>query len=103
MDLDDLKKEIIRRINKIKFNWHFRDNFKRRPYLNHRLVISALKRYDDYKDFQIEEVKKVIRYRLGIKLSRKYVLVIILEIHNEHLYIITAWSTDRKWQKTTLK
>ena len=43
------------------------------------------------------------KYKLWIKLSNKYSLVIIAAISKKDLYIITSWNTDRKWQKAIQK
>ena len=38
------------------------------------------------------------KYKLWIKLSNRYTLVIIAVISRKTLYIITAWNKDRKWR-----
>jgi len=101
-NLEELKNSIKQRVNKIKFHPHFYYNLRRRPYLNEGFVISSLKNFDDYLGFQTNEIRGKVRYRLGISLSRKYSLVLVLEV-DENLNIITAWKTDRKWQKSIQK
>ncbi|MFH1289950.1 MAG: hypothetical protein ABIH92_00930 [Nanoarchaeota archaeon] len=101
-DLEELKQTIKQKLNSIKFHPHFYDSLKKRPYLNQEFVISCLGEFDDYLGFQTHEVRGSIRYRLGISLSKKYVLVVVLEI-NESLNIVTAWKTNRKWQKAIQK
>ena len=103
MNLEKLKKEIRKRLGSVKFDDHFYLNFRKRPYLNEGLALVNLPKFDKYLGFQTEEVRGTTRYRIGIALSRKYTLVIVLEFQDEYLYIITAWKTDRKWQKTIQK
>jgi hypothetical protein len=76
---------------------------KKRPYLNEELIRTSLNNFADYLGFQSHYIEGEVRYRIGIKLSNKYLLVIILEIGDEHLNIITAWKTNRKWQKKLQK
>jgi len=41
------------------------------------------------------------KYKLWIKLSNRYNLVLVVTIEGKNLYIITGWNSDRKWQKET--
>ena len=43
------------------------------------------------------------KYKIWIKLSNKYSLVLIIVILKKALYIITGWNTDRQWQKKIQK
>ncbi|MBU0760973.1 MAG: hypothetical protein KJ600_05715 [Nanoarchaeota archaeon] len=101
--LAELKREIKLRVNNIHFDMHFYDRMKKRIYLNEELVKNSLNNFDNYLGFQSHHVKEKPRYRIGMRLSNKYVFVIVLEIEKEHLNIITAWKTNRKWQKTLQK
>lgn len=101
--LDKLKKEVTERIDTIKFHPHFYIQKIKRPYLTEELVKNALSNVTNYLGFQIEEVRGIKRYRVGIQLSRKHIFVVVIEIEKEVLYIITAWKTNRKWQKALLK
>ncbi|MBS3077644.1 hypothetical protein J4233_05225 [Candidatus Pacearchaeota archaeon] len=100
--LDELKEAIKQRLSKIIFDSHFYDSMKKRPYLSEGLVISMLKEFERYLGFQTHEVRESIRYRVGISLSRKYTLVVVVEV-NESLNIKTSWKTSRKWQKAIQK
>ena len=102
-DLSDLKKEIRSRISNVKFKTHFYDKVKERPYLSESLIIDSLKRFDEYLGFQTHEIKGEERQRVAITLSGKYNLVIVLVITNQSLNIITAWKTNRRWQKAMQK
>jgi len=48
---------------------------------------------------EIEKGKNENRFKLWFKMSRKYSLVVIVEIISKDLKIISAWNSNRKWQK----
>ncbi|MFC1690936.1 DUF4258 domain-containing protein [Nanoarchaeota archaeon] len=96
--LEELKDE------NIKFKKHFYYRTEDRP-ISEVLVREYLKKTDkllkvEEQQSRREEEKK---YKLWIKLSNKYSLVVVVAILKKDLYIITAWNTDRKWQKTKQK
>lgn len=97
--LEELKEVIKQRIENIIFIPYFHTKKPERSYLSEELVKNTLNDFDNYLGFQTEYVKDSLRYRIGIKLSRKYTLVIVVEIGDEGLNIITTWKTNRKWQK----
>ncbi len=105
IEKDDLKKFL----NKIKkediiFKPHFYEKKEEdRQYLNEKLVINCLKDEKNFVGFQKQIINNEKRYRLGVKLSNKYNFVIIFKIEGKNLYIITAWKTNRKWQKKMQK
>ena len=88
----------------IKFKLHFFDKIKERP-ISKELVVNCLKKTERL--LKVEEQKSTIegqeKYKLWIKLSNKYNLVVIVGIVKKDLYIITAWNTDRKWQNSIQK
>jgi len=43
------------------------------------------------------------KYKIWIKLSSRYSLVLVVTIEKKDLYIITGWNSDRKWQKQIQK
>jgi hypothetical protein len=43
------------------------------------------------------------KYKLWLKLSNRYNLVLIIAIDEKNLYIITGWNSDRKWQQKMQK
>ena len=69
---------------------YFYSKIPERPYLSEDLIKRSLEDFNNYKGFQKHEVDDILRYRIGIILSRKYTLVIIMEIEKEHLNIVTA-------------
>ena len=95
--LGELEKE------NIIFKPHFYHKIKDRPYLDEQLIIESLKNVDSLLGFQKQISEDNEKYRIGIKLSGNYDLVIIAEIKDKNLYIITAWKTSRKWQKSIQK
>lgn len=103
LTLNELKRMISEKINNISFSPHFYEQAKKRPYLSESLIIDSLKKFDSYFGFQIQEVKGELRYRIALVLSNKYNLVVVLEIIEEGLNIITAWKTNKTWQKTMQK
>lgn len=103
-DINELKK-LFNEIKEeeMKFSPYFYSKLTDRPYLNEELVINAIKDIENLMGFQKQVIKSEKRFRLGIRLSNKYTLVIIIKVPNKSLYIITAWKTNRKWQKSTQK
>ena len=103
-DLDELKKtfEGIKEENII-FDKHFWDRINDRPYLTKDLILNAIKDTKNIHGFQKHYVRGEERYRIGIKQSNRYTLVIIIKLDNNSLYIKTAWKTSRKWQKSIQK
>ncbi len=89
-------------LNKIKFDPHFYDSMRKRPYLSEQLIVSLLNKFDNYLGSQTHQVRGSTRYRIGISLSRKHTLVVVTEI-GENLNIKTSWKTSRKWQKAIQK
>jgi hypothetical protein len=83
------------------FKKHFYDRVVQRP-ITEELVRDCLKKTDRL--LKVEEqpskIKGEEKYKLWIKLSNKYSLVIIAAISQKDLYIITSWNTDEKWQKS---
>ncbi len=98
--LEELKK-ILKDLKKreIIFKSYFYTKNIERSYLNEDLIIKSLKDVNNLMGFQKQLIKGEERYRMGIKLSNKYSLVIVAQIKNKNLNIITAWKTSRKWQK----
>ncbi|MDO8517613.1 MAG: hypothetical protein Q7S33_05825 [Nanoarchaeota archaeon] len=99
-------KEFLQNIKEenISFKEHFYDKKKEdRLYLDEKLIINSLKDTTNFQGFQGQIINNEERYRIGVKLSNKYSLVIISKIEGKNLYIITAWKTNRKWQKAIQK
>jgi|SRR3989344_2036859 len=101
--LDDLKNKIKSRLSNIVFIPYFYSKIYQRPYLSEELVKKSLEEFDKYAGFQKQEIKGSVRYRIGITLSKKYTLVVVIEVEKEHLNIVTTWKTNRKWQKAMQK
>ena len=104
INLDELKRifENIKKEN-ITFDKHFWDRVGDRPYLTKELIFNSIKDTKKILGFQKHEVRGEERYRVAIKLSNRYTLVIIIKLENINLYIKTAWKTSRKWQKSIQK
>ncbi len=81
---------------KVIFDPHFYKRTRERP-INESIVRSFLS--------QINKLEKIEegshgRFKLWFRMSGKYSLVIIVEIGpSKHLKIISAWNSNRKWQK----
>ena|SRR3989344_546488 len=88
----------------IHFRTHFYDKVKERP-ISAGLVRNYLKKTDKLLnvDKQLSRRQGEEKYRLWIKLSNKYSLVVVVAISDKDLYIITSWNTNRKWQKSIQK
>ena len=67
------------------------------------MIKNSIKSIDNLIGFQKQIVKNETLYRIGIRLSNKYTLVIVFKIEDKTLYILTAWRTYRKWQKSIQK
>ncbi len=91
-------------IDQIKFKKHFYDRILERP-ISESMIKKQLKKTDNLlkaeeQPARNEDEKK---YKLWIKLSNRYSLVIIAVISKKDLYIVSGWNTDRKWQRTMQK
>lgn len=82
--------------NNIIFDPHFYKRTGERP-ISESMARSFLS--------QIRKLEKIEkgkgeRFKLWFKMSRKYSLVLIVEINDttKILKVISAWNTDRKWQ-----
>jgi len=88
----------------IYFKEHFYDRSLERP-ISEELVKKNLKNIE--KLLAVEEQparqKSEEKYKIWIKLSNKYNLVLIIAIEQKNLYIITGWNSNRKWQKSIQK
>jgi len=96
--LEELKQE------NIKFKKHFYDKVKERP-ISEAMIREYVKKTDRLLKVEEQPSKREDeeKYKLWIKLSNKYSLVVIAAISKKDLYIITSWNTDRKWQKAIQK
>jgi len=99
-------KEVLNNIaaENIVFKDHFFDKIKERG-ISEELVRSFLKKTDKLLSVEEQPSRKEgeSKYKLWIKLSQRYSLVVIIAIAKKDLYIITAWKTDRRWQKSIQK
>ncbi len=96
MELKEVRK-FLEELNQgdITFDQHFYKRVGERP-INQGMVRSFLSRLD-----KLEKIErgKGERFKLWFKMSRKYSLVLIIEIDvSKGLKVISAWNTDRKWQ-----
>lgn len=83
-------------LNKIIFDIHFYKRTMERP-VSEGMVRGFLS--------QINKLEKIEqgrggRFKIWFNMSRKYCLVLIVEINKttKVLKVISAWNTDRKWQ-----
>lgn len=96
MELKDIKK-FLEKIdqNNITFDPHFYKRTDERP-ISESMVRSFLSQPNKLE--KIEKGKEE-RFKLWFKMSRRYSLVLIIEIIlSKDLKIISAWNSDRKWQ-----
>lgn len=78
------------------FDSHFYKRSVERP-INEGMIRSFLLKINKLE--KIEQGKEKDRFKLWFKMSRKYSLVLIVEIETTKvLKVISAWNTDRKWQ-----
>jgi len=96
MELKDVRKS-LEELNRdsIVFDPHFYKRLGERP-INEGMVRSFLSQINKLE--KIEQGKGE-RFKLWFKMSRKYSIVLIIEIEiSKGLKVISAWNTDRKWQ-----
>ena len=96
MELKEIRK-FLEELNQenITFDPHFYNRIGERP-INERMVRSFLSQPN-----KLEKIERGRgeRFKLWFKMSRKYSLVLIIEIDvSKGLKVISAWNTDRKWQ-----
>jgi hypothetical protein len=97
MELKEVKK-FLEELNqdKIIFDSHFYKRSLDRP-IDESMIRSFLTQLDKLE--KIEIGKKENRFKLWFKMSRKYSLVVIIEVYiSKGLKVISAWNSDRKWQ-----
>ena len=98
MELNELK-NFLENLNQdnISFDSHFYKRTGERP-ISESMIRSFLSQINKLE--KIEEGKIDNRFKLWFKMSRKYALVLIIEIElSKGLKVISAWNSDRKWQK----
>jgi len=98
MELKDVKKflEKLKQEN-VFFDPHFYKRIKERS-LNESIVRSFLSNPNKLE--KIEKGKEKDRFKLWFRMSGKYSLVLIIEIMiSKDLKIISAWNSNRRWQK----
>ena len=98
MNIDEVKKllESIKQ-DDIKFDPHFYKRSRERP-VNEGMIRSFLSQLNKLE--RLEKGKGDNRFKLWFKMSSKYSLVLIIEVTpSKGLKIISAWNTNKKWQK----
>lgn len=99
MNLDEVK-ELLKSIKQddIELDPHFYKRIRERP-INEGLVRSLIVKFNKLE--RIEYGKEGSnRFKLWIKMSNRYDLVVIIEVlDSKGLKIISAWNTCRRWQK----
>lgn len=82
--------------NEIEFDPHFYKRSAERP-INEGMVRKFLSNLNSL--VKIEIGNGTNRFKLWFKMSRRYSLVIIIEISSAKvLKVISAWNTNEKWQ-----
>lgn len=96
MDLNELK-EFLENLkqDEISFDPHFYKRVTERP-VNEGIVRSYFSSFEKLEKAEVGKGEN--RFKLWFKMSRKYSLVVIVEIHSKSLKVISAWNSDRKWQ-----
>ncbi len=77
------------------FDPHFYKRSRERP-INESIVRSFLSKIDKLE--KIEQGKGEDRFKLWFKMSKKYSLIIIIEIISKSLKVMSSWNVDKKWQ-----
>jgi len=98
MNLGDVR-NFLENLNQedIVFDVHFYKRSRERP-INEGMVREFLKNLKKLE--KIEQEKTEDRFKLWFRMSGKYSLVVISEIGaSKGLKVISAWNSDKKWQK----
>jgi 5-methyltetrahydrofolate--homocysteine methyltransferase len=77
------------------FDPHFYKRSSERP-INESLARSFLSKINKLE--KVEQGKGKDRFKLWFRMSRKYSLVIIIEVASKGLKVMSSWNTDKKWQ-----
>ena len=81
----------------ILFDSHFYKRSQERP-IKEGMIRSFLSQLNKLE--KIEQGKGENRFKLWFKMSGKYSLVVIIEIEvSKGLKVISAWNSNKKWQK----
>jgi len=77
---------------------HFYDSTLERP-IHEKLVRENVKKTERLLKIEKQSAKraKEEKYKIWIKLSRRYALVLVIVIFEMKLFVITGWNT--KWQR----
>jgi hypothetical protein len=97
MELKEVK-GFLEKLNQddIFFDSHFYKRSEERS-INESMIRSFLSQTNKLE--KIEQGKGEDRFKLWFRMSRKYSLVLIVEISiSKGLKVISAWNSDRKWQ-----
>lgn len=92
--LEELKEE------NIKFKTHFYESTIDRP-VTEEFVRKHLKKTRRLFRIERQQSKRddEEKYKIWIRLSNRYALVVVMAIYKKNLYIITSWNINIKWQK----
>ena len=97
MELKEVKKFLEKlNQNNILFDSHFYKRSGERP-ISESMIRSFLSQLN-----KLEKIEQGShgRFKLWFRMSGKYSLVLIIEINiSKHLKIISAWNSNKKWQK----
>ena|SRR3989344_4926277 len=93
--LEEVKKE----------NIHFKQHFYRRTIerpISEELVLKYIEQTERLLKVEEQPARRAgeEKYKIWMKLSNRYSLVLIITVSKKDLYIVTGWNTDRKWQKS---
>ena len=93
--------EPVSNAENIKFKHHFFERVRERP-ISEEMVRKYLKKTNHLVNVENQPSRNEgeEKYKIWLKLSNKYSLVLIVAIRKKDLYIITGWNTNRKWQKS---
>lgn len=98
MELKEVK-DFLEKLNQdsILFDRHFYKRSGERP-INESMIRSFLSKPEKLERIEYGK-ERTNRFKIWFKMSRKYSLVLIVEISlSKDLKVISAWNTDRKWQ-----
>ncbi len=105
-DLEDLKQALEDiPFNKISLSEDFSKKFIQRPYLSEECLLDFVKNKIEsliYAKFQ-DKTELRAKYKAIYDLDKKHDLHMVYKIFKDEIIIITAYKTNRKWQRLMQK
>ncbi len=95
-------KKYLHNVENIFFKKHFKDRTRERP-ISEKIVLNCIN-VNNIIDVEAQPGReREKKFKLWLRMSNRYCLVLIIAFSKKDLYIITGWNTNRKWQGAVQK